>query len=574
MANKKTTIAAEIQVNTKYSGKTIGELKEEMKDLKKEIDKTTKGSDEFNRLNTEIDQLSGYLNGTTKAAAGSVKELKELKAQLKLTAAGSAEFKELSARIRDVEDGIENAKAGANDFAGALENADGPVGMLGKGIRQLEIATSSWSAALKATGIGLLVGLVGGLAAAFAKNEGAMKKLEPIATQFGRILNGILGAMQPLIDGFINLATKAMPYVSKAFEVAYSTLSAFLQSLGKVGEAVGKILKGDFAGAWQSAKSSVTDFKKNYDEAQKGFISGTKQLTDKEKEELEKRNQARKEALEKQKRLNDEKIAEEERLYNEQLKKEVEYYEKRQKKLKSLNTEIIGIDGLTDTERKKKKEDDAEMEKKQQDLLVSMNKDGLGKKLADTAKAYTDQQKLDEQFNNAQLQADRDLQNAKFDIAQAGLNILGSLAAGNEQLANTIFLVDKALAIAKIVVNTQGEISGYALANSIYGPAGIALTAAQAAAAKIRAGVGIATIIATTIAKYKGGAGGAGSGLGSLGIGSSPSAPLSPQASVTTLNQAQVNQIGNIAAKAYVVESDVTGNQERIRRLNRAARIS
>ena len=262
MATKKTTIAAEIQVNTKYSGKTIGELKEEMKGLKKEIDNTTKGSEDFNRLSTEIDNLNGFLNGTTKAAAGSAKELRELKQQLKATAAGTPEFKELSARIRDVEDGLENAKAGANDFAGALENADGPVGMLGKGIRQLEIATSSWGAALKATGIGLLVGLVGGLAAAFAKNEGAMKKLEPIMTQFGRILNGILGAMKPIIDGFINLATKAMPYVSKAFEVAYSSLSAFLQSLGKVGEAVGKILKGDFAGAWESAKSSVTDFKR------------------------------------------------------------------------------------------------------------------------------------------------------------------------------------------------------------------------------------------------------------------------------------------------------------------------
>jgi ribosomal protein S13 len=67
---------------------------------------------------------------------------------------------------------------------------------------------------------------------------------------------------------------------------------------------------------------------------------------------------------------------------------------------------------------------------------------------------------------------------------------------------------------------------------------------------------------------------GSSGGGGGQNINSNFAAPLSPQASVTTLNQAQVNQIGNIAAKAYVVESDVTGNQERIRRLNRAARIS
>jgi hypothetical protein len=51
-------------------------------------------------------------------------------------------------------------------------------------------------------------------------------------------------------------------------------------------------------------------------------------------------------------------------------------------------------------------------------------------------------------------------------------------------------------------------------------------------------------------------------------------APLSPSFQATTLNQAQVNQIGNVAARAYVVESDISGNQERITRLNRAARIN
>jgi hypothetical protein len=42
----------------------------------------------------------------------------------------------------------------------------------------------------------------------------------------------------------------------------------------------------------------------------------------------------------------------------------------------------------------------------------------------------------------------------------------------------------------------------------------------------------------------------------------------------TRLDQAQVNQIGNAAARAYVVESDVSNGQERINRLNRAARIN
>lgn len=564
MANKKTTIAAEIQVNTKYSGKTIGELKEEMKGLRKEIDNTTKGSEEFNRLSTEIDNLNGYLNGTTKAAAGSAKELRELKQQLKATAAGTPEFKELSARIRDVEDGLENAKAGANDFAGALEEADGPVGMLGKGIRQLEIATSSWGAALKFAGIGLLVGLVGGLAAAFAKNEGALKKLEPITTQFGRILNGILGAMKPLIDGFINLATKAMPYVSKAFEVAYSSLSAFLQSLGKVGEAVGKILKGDFAGAWESAKSSVTDFKKNYDEAQKGFVAGTQELTDKEKEELEKRNQAKKEALEKQKKLNEEKLAEEERLYNELLKKEVEYYEARQKKLKSLSTQTIGVDGLTDTERKEKEKMDVDRKEYYDKKRVELN-DSLNKKLeAGTIKLNQSTLISDIETSEAKAKVAENERNlrvgAALDIASA-MQSLGSIVG--EQTA-----AGKALGIASALINTYIGASEVIRAKSVIPePFGTISKIANVAAI---VATGLKAVKSITSVQVPGASGGG----GGQNINSNFAAPLSPQASVTTLNQAQVNQIGNIAAKAYVVESDVTGNQERIRRLNRAARIS
>jgi hypothetical protein len=62
------------------------------------------------------------------------------------------------------------------------------------------------------------------------------------------------------------------------------------------------------------------------------------------------------------------------------------------------------------------------------------------------------------------------------------------------------------------------------------------------------------------------------------GVGSVPTtpitAPVAPQAESTRLEQGQINQIGNAAGRAFVVESDITGNQEKIRRLNRQARIN
>jgi hypothetical protein len=70
--------------------------------------------------------------------------------------------------------------------------------------------------------------------------------------------------------------------------------------------------------------------------------------------------------------------------------------------------------------------------------------------------------------------------------------------------------------------------------------------------------------------KGAGGGGGAMPSIPSMNV----SAPLMAQASTTTLNQGQINQIGNVAARAYVVESDISGNQERVIRLNRAARIN
>lgn len=528
MAEKKTTIAFEIKGDTSQAEQSVG-------DLKKDI------------------------NGVGKATEGSIAQLKELKKELKNTAAGSEDFKRLSAQIRDVEDGIENAKVGANDFAGALENASGPIGQLGRGLRQLEIFTSSWGAALKATGIGLLVALVGTLTAAFAKNEGAMKKLEPIFTQFGRILNGILGAMEPFIDALIDVATRALPYVSKGFEVAYSALASFLQGVGLVGSAVKKFISGDFAGAWDDAKSSVTEFGKRYEDSQKRFISGTKELTDKERAELEKRLADQKAAFDKSEALR--KAALEKKI-----KEEEEEKERNRKSVQEQNDFDLKL---------------------QQDLMkIQEDKDAAEKarkeKLAAESKAFADfdlalQQRLvqiDQEAAEKKKAADNAVTQNKINNANAVINILGNL----NEIAGANNAISKGLALAQIGIDTAQAISAL-VKNSEQNPLN-SLTFGSAGLTQFLSGM---VRITANIANAK--------RLLSSKVASVPSpvmpnmprpsipnigamAPLSPSFQGTTLNQAQVNQIGNVAARAYVVESDVSGNQERIIRLNRAARIS
>lgn len=188
----------------------------------------------------------------------------------------------------------------------------------------------------------------------------------------------------------------------------------------------------------------------------------------------------------------------------------------------------------------------------------------------DARKAELEKKKA---FDNAVLQAEYELQDAKFEAVSAGLNLLASLASKNEAVANTLFIIDKALAIAQIVVNTQREIAAIAAANAPLGAAGIPITASQTLAAKIRAGVGIATVAATSIAKFKNGGSAASAGMPVV-ASSAPITPQLPMAQTTNLSQQTINDIGNQAVRAYVIESDVTSNQERIAAIRQRARFS
>ena len=49
--------------------------------------------------------------------------------------------------------------------------------------------------------------------------------------------------------------------------------------------------------------------------------------------------------------------------------------------------------------------------------------------------------------------------------------------------------------------------------------------------------------------------------------------PQQPQAQLTQLNPASINALGNQAIKAYVVETDVTTNQQRIKAIQQRARF-
>jgi len=239
----------------------------------------------------------------------SIKALKELKKQLKETAAGSDEFKRISKNIKDVEDSLEESRAGAKGFVDMLEEAPGPLGGLFQGLRKAEIATKGFGTALKATGIGLIVAAVSGLVAAFAAQEGAMKKLEPLMIGLEKILGGIFAAFEPLLDAFLEMALQALPYITKGIGIFYSVLLGLFNLVKNVGVGVVKILKGIFTLDFDSVTEGYDQIKNAIPsaldagkEAFGRFEEGTKKLTKTEKENLKERKEANDKALEDKKK--------------------------------------------------------------------------------------------------------------------------------------------------------------------------------------------------------------------------------------------------------------------------------
>jgi hypothetical protein len=222
---------------------------------------------------------------------GSIAQLKELKLQLKQTAAGSKEFKELFGQIDDLEDKIKGAKGASSDWIDTLEGAGGPLGALGGAINKAKVATQSFNGALKASIIGLIVTAVGGLVGAFTQTEGSMKKLEPLLIGMEKIFGGILEVIQPLLDAFLELALKALPYITSGIGKLYSGFVAFFTLIKEAGTGVGKVLKGIFtldtdviSEGYEQIKGSLGKTVEAYEEGVKRFEAGTKKLTKTQKE--------------------------------------------------------------------------------------------------------------------------------------------------------------------------------------------------------------------------------------------------------------------------------------------------
>jgi hypothetical protein len=166
-----------------------------------------------------------------------------------------------------------------------------------------------------------------------------------------------------------------------------------------------------------------------------------------------------------------------------------------------------------------------------------------------------------EEYKNAVIAADKQLYEARFALANASIDLLGTLFAKNKKAADVAFVLQKALAIGQVVVDTQREIAGY-YANPTWKlspDGGIALATAASTAAKLRAATSIATIAGTTIGKFMGGgSANVGGSISSTSAGGGTAAP-SPANFAFVGNQPNQQQP---PLQAYVVGTQVSSNLE------------
>ena len=235
--------------------------------------------------------------------------------------------------------------------------------------------------------------------------------------------------------------------------------------------------------------------------------------------------------------------------------KEIEEENQRRKDLeaKFFFDRIKAIDALNAQRAKEKAEQDA-LDK---ELLEQGAKD---------AEDYANKEfelvqisiKNDRLAKEAKAKIAKEEADAKIAALEATSNAITnlSLIAGKETVAG------KALAIAASIINTY---KGITTALSSAPPPFNFISAASVAAAGFAA---VKNIVSVQVP----GAAGGGASAPSISA-AAPLTPPQPQAQTTSLDNRTINAIGNQAVRAYVIENDVTSNQQRIAAIKQRARF-
>jgi len=547
----------------------------------------------------EVTKLSEQFGASSKEAVNAAKRAAELKDQIgdakSLIDAFNpdAKFKALTASLGGVAGGF-SALQGATALFGkenedlektllkvqsamALSQGLQAVGesidsfkQLGTVIKtQVVSAFSTLRGALIATGIGALAIGIGLVAANFDKVKKAVLSLVPGLAQVGTFFSSIITKVTDFV-GVTSQAERALASLEQTTKRGNEGIEARIKVLTAQGGKEKEIYElskqqGEAELNFLRAKLKTKEGL-NQDELKKFRDLKTQQAVldaqeQKRQQDVLKENakagaDASKEADAKRKAEAEKRKAENEKLNEELLKTQQD------------RRKLLAEDNLLTQDQIDKDKKDAEEKAKKEQEAVNNERLANQKEVMSTMTNYT-LQGIQTQQKAAETEKQIEKQKTDDKLKELELQKQGAMAA-LDAVATIIdqnSVAGKAIAVAKAVMSTY---EGATKALGAYPPP----FGAIAAAATVAAGLAnVKRIVSTNIPSARG-TGSVGGGASAPSINSAaPIAPPQPQAATTNLSSQTINAIGNQAVRAYVVENDVTSNQQRIAAIQQRARF-
>lgn len=565
----------------------------------------------------EVTRLSEQFGASSKEAVQAAKRAAELKDQIgdakSLIDAFNpdAKFKALTASLGGVAGGF-SALQGATALFGkeneavektllkvqsamALSQGLQAVGESIDSFKQLGIviktqvvgAFSTLRGAIIATGVGALAIAIGLVIANFDKVKKAILNTFPGFGKLTSFIGNTINAFTDLI-GITNAATRAEQQrqaiynkASAGTKIVNEGIQRQIKLLQAQGAEQGKI----DALRKQSIQNELNDLKKLADT--KGILRGEdakkykdlqndlqvidataqKQREDAAKQAAERGAAAANKYGESAKKKADQELEE----YNERIDKQLEEEKKLTEELLSeydkRRKDRLKVVTFTQEELRALDKAEAEENKKKQEAIDNERFAGQKAVMASTKNFVL--QGIQEQQKAAEIERQIEKQKTDDKLKELELQKQGAMAA-LDAVASIIdqnSVAGKAIAVAKAIMSTY---EGATKALGAYPPP----FGAIAAAATVAAGLAnVKRIVSTNIPSARG-TGNVGGGASAPSINSAaPIAPAQPEPATTNISTQSINALGNQAIRTYVVESDVTSNQQRIAAIQQRARF-
>jgi hypothetical protein len=522
------------------AAKRAAELKDRIGDAKSLVDAFNPDA-KFKALTSSLSGVAGGFSALQGATALFGKENEDLQKSLLKVQSAMA----LSQGLQAVGESIDSFK------------------QLGTVVKtQVAGAFNALKGAIGATGIGLLVVSVGLLVANFDKVKKAVLDFIPGLANLGKFFTSIITKVTDFV-GVTSQAERALSSLEKTTKRGNEGIEARIKVLTAQGgkeKEIFELSKQQGENELNFLRSKLKTKEGLTEEELKKFrglkteqavldAEEQKRQQDILKENAKAGEDANREAAARRKAENDKKLAEDKQFSEDLLKNQQD----RRKLLQQDN--LISQKQVAQDEKDAKDKANKEKEAADNERIS-----GQMKVMSTTTNFALLGIQKQQELANTSVQIDKLTAEQKIALAQQSAQALTAVSdiLGKETAAG------KALAVSAALINTYlGITAGVKLGFPAAIPA-VAIAAATGFSA-------VKNILAT---KVPGASSGGGGNMSAPSVSAlAPIAPPQPQAATTNLSSQTINAIGNQAIRSYVVESDVTGNQQRIAAIQQRARF-